>query len=107
MFVSCSVFQGNCLIAVWRSRYAVFGYQLSTWPVFGVPPLRSNMRSNTGSLVIVDNSGHELSWLHDVQAAINASFEAECPTYGCASNSGGDPEITIVDPLVLEDLSCR
>lgn len=92
-----------------RSRYGdinqpFFVYWLTIGSVHGVPLIRANKRTNTGSSVIDDISGHEVSWWKGLQFASIATFEAVWLQYVSVSGSGDGPEVFVVDPPVIDDL---
>lgn len=80
-----------------------FGYEFTTWSVYNIPPLRVIKRSKTDSSDISDIRSHEVSCLQNVHLASIASCDAEWLKYGSASDSGGEPEVVVVEPSVLDE----
>lgn len=79
-------------------------YELTTGLVHGIPPLRTNKRSQPGSRVIADIPGHEAGCLQDIQLPIVTSYEDEWLEYGGAAGSCGAFEVDVVDLAVSGDL---
>lgn len=82
----------------------VFGYYFKTGQVFGVPPLRANKRSKTGSGVIVHVPGHEIRWLQEIQFASITRCESGWLEFGAASGLRDGLKVVFVDPPALDDL---